>query len=185
MRRLLSTALATTLLLISSPSQLAAQAPASAATESGIEDVVAPLKRFQSAFNGGVWTFPSDVFTDDAVAVDGFAPFVWQGHGGVRTWYAALLGSNASENEAFLAQKFHLEIGTPITVRRDGDRAYIVFPATNSWTKDGKRQYESARWAVTFLRGDNGWRISANAWNIVAEGIQSEKPARRLRHKRI
>lgn len=130
-------------------------------------DLMAPVHRFQLAFNRGDASMPTDVFTDDASVLDGFSPYIWVGRGTIRAWYTTLVGGNAADHQSFLAHRYRLSLQKPATVRVDGGNAYIVVPAIDRWD-DGARHYERAYWLITERRFPKGWRISSHAWAIVA-----------------
>ncbi len=142
-------------------------APAWAATPKE-KDVLAPVSTFAEAFNKGQQSYPEDVFTEDAVVVDGFAPFVWSGRNGAREWYGDLMGRTAQAHEAFMALHYHLRLGGPQISRVEGDKAYVVLPGVNHWRDKAGAHFEKANWAITLRHTDKGWRITSHSWAVVA-----------------
>jgi hypothetical protein len=97
---------------------------------------------------------------DDASVIDDFPPFEWRGSGACAAWSKAFDG---------FAQKNGITdpigtIGKPKRFVVNGDRAYVVVPATFSYTMKGKPVKLTAIAAFSLHKTASGWRIAAWSW---------------------
>ncbi|MBT2186030.1 hypothetical protein [Sphingobium nicotianae] len=150
------------------PILLVAAVQPAVAKETVEDPVLAPVMRFQKAFNAAQEAMPTDVFLPNTVVADGFAPFLWNSKEGLGAWYGILRGTNDAERKTFVSNKYNLTIKAAVARRIDGDTAYLVFPAINRWTEAGKPRFERAYWLITEQRTSDGWRISSHSWAIVS-----------------
>jgi hypothetical protein len=130
--------------------------------------LLTPVTRFLVAFNAHADTVPNGVFTNDAVAIDVIAPFVWTGPGAIRRWYTDLMGRTPASPRAndLITLDQHLEIGSPESVQVSGDYAMFVVRAVATYLDHGTRQRQVARWFFTERRVGGAWRISADVFDV-------------------
>jgi hypothetical protein len=97
---------------------------------------------------------------DDAIVIDDFPPFEWRGSGACASWSKAFDG--------FAQQNGITDpigtIGKPKQFMIDGDRAYVVLPATFGYTMKGKPAKLTAIAAFTLHKTAAGWKITAWSW---------------------
>jgi|HubBroStandDraft_6_1064221.scaffolds.fasta_scaffold188396_2 hypothetical protein len=131
--------------------------PASASDKA---DVLAVVKQLAESQNkNDMKTFVA-ACASQAVIVDEFAPFVWQGASACSDWWSA----NDTNNKQIDSTNGVLAYGKPWHVTLDGDRAYVVLPAKFTDKEKGKKVVESAVWVVTLQKGSAGWSMTGSAW---------------------
>jgi hypothetical protein len=102
------------------------------------------------------------VFTDDALIVENFAPYIFRGADALARWregfrdHAARLGA------------LKAAFGTPQDFRRTGDTAYFVLPTTWTGLTRGKPFEEDGGWAFVLARHGESWRVACYAWAVTA-----------------
>jgi ketosteroid isomerase-like protein len=99
------------------------------------------------------------VFGEDAIIIDGVAPYRW-------------LNPNAPENWLADVKKWHAEF--EVTSERlsyemgfwnvAGDHAYAVIAGTLTLTIKGQTVTRTGTLAYTFSKHDEAWKIGAQAW---------------------
>lgn len=130
--------------------------PAASALASDRDDVMAVLN---------LWNDPDSAKSvsscaDDASVIDDFPPFEWRGAGACANWSKAFDG---------FAQKNGITdptgtIGKPKRFMVNADRAYVVVPATFSYTMKGKPVKLTAVATFSLHKTASGWRITAWSW---------------------
>jgi ketosteroid isomerase-like protein len=98
--------------------------------------------------------------TDDASVIDDVPPYEWHGPGACGKW----LDSYHSFAKAKEMTDAVTTVGAPRHFEIEGDRAYVVFPATFTSKMQDKPNNETARVAMTLLRTSAGWRITGWSW---------------------
>jgi hypothetical protein len=97
---------------------------------------------------------------DDAAVIDDFPPFEWRGPGACANWSKAFDG--------FAQQNGITDpvgtIGKPKQFTVKGDHAYVVVPATFSYTMKGKPVKLTAIATFSLHKTASGWRITAWSW---------------------
>ena len=97
---------------------------------------------------------------DDASVIDDFPPFEWRGSGACANWSKAFDG--------FARQNGITDpigtIGKPKRFVVNGDRAYVVVPATFGYTMKGKPVKLTAIATFSLHKTASGWRITAWSW---------------------
>ncbi len=150
--------------LVSSPSCAAASAAETAA-------LLAPVNAWVSAFNNWEATYPSAAFTEDAVVIDQFPPFLWHGKHSARAWWTDLMGASKEQHERERSMQQHVEFAAPQFVQIKGGRAYFVQLGTLTWVaKDGTHEMK-ATWVATEKKTPQGWRIASHAWAPLSETV--------------
>ena len=57
-----------------------------------------------------------------------------------------------------------VKLGDPIVAQAEGDTAYVVAPAGETYKQDGKRMAETARMVFALRREGGDWKIASWAW---------------------
>ena len=152
---------------------IASLQPCAAASADEIRALLAPVNAWVSAFNNWDATYPSTAFTDDAVIIDQFPPFVWHGKGSARTWWTNLMGETPAEHERDRSMQQHVEFAAPQFVQINAGSAYFVQLGTLTWVaKDGPHEMK-ATWVATETKTQDGWRISSQAWAPVSNTVKA------------
>jgi hypothetical protein len=90
--------------------------------------------------------------------IDEFPPHLWNSCG---DWIKAF----GEYNEKSGVTDADAKIGTPWSVDVDGDRAYVVAPATYTYKQHGKAMKEAhAVFTAALRKTDAGWRFTAWSW---------------------
>ncbi len=100
-------------------------------------------------------------FAVPAFILDGLAPHVWDGPTACEDWYRDVLV--AAEHEG--ATNYLVTVGTPSHANVTGESAYVVVPASMTFTLSGKQVAQSgATFTIAFRLFEDEWRIAAWAW---------------------
>jgi hypothetical protein len=124
-------------------------------------DPALQAQAFIGAFDKGDTKAAAETMLPSGVTIiDEFAPYLWQGPTAFADWARDLETSGKAagmDNEAVI-------LGTP--TRRDmvGKTAYVVTPATFSFTLHGKKMTEAAQMTFAMKYTDAGWKIAAWTW---------------------
>jgi len=139
------------------------QAPGAAAQQSAEQKaVVAVVTQFVEGFNKG--DVPAAVATcaEQAFIIDEVPPFEWNGAGACGRW--ANDWDADAKNKGITAGAVTLSAPRHNVVQ--GDRAYLVIPASYDITQHGKQVKQTgAVMAVTLRKGAAGWKITAWSWS--------------------
>lgn len=92
--------------------------------------------------------------------VDEFAPHLWTGPDACAHWYAAFGAWAKAEG----VDGDKVTLGPAIVSEVDGDTAYVVFAATETWTHAGAPMSEPAHLAYTMRKEGGGWILTSMAW---------------------
>lgn len=123
------------------------------------DDIVATIRQF--ADNLDAKTIDKALATCDSPAsiIDEFPPHVWNS---CADWAKAFGEYNEKNGITDAVAK----IGAPWSVDVEGDRAYVVAPATYTYKQQGKVGKElHAVFTAAFRKTDAGWRIAAWTWS--------------------
>ena len=123
-------------------------------------DVLASVKQLADTQNKGDMKSFVALCAAQAVIVDEFAPFVWQGATACSDWWNA----NDANNKQIDSTDGVLTYGKPSHLTVSGDRAHVVLPAKFTDKEKGKKVVESAVWAVTLQKGAAGWNMIESTW---------------------
>ena len=96
-----------------------------------------------------------------AVIIDSFPPYVWQGPSACENWWKDVVAfdeKNGVTDAIVTADK-------PWRVDVSGDRAYVVVPVKYTYKEKGKPVSEDAVWTFTQQKVAAGWRITGWAWS--------------------
>lgn len=126
-----------------------------------VDDALRTVRRYVEAFNDGDADAMAACFTASGCILDGMAPHLWQGAEAPRDWYADVL----TEGEHHGATDYLVQLGEPSHCAVTGDAAYVVMPATMTFTQRGRHIAQAGASFTAALRHDGGtWRIAAWAW---------------------
>jgi ketosteroid isomerase-like protein len=122
---------------------------------------LAAVQQYIDAFNRGDVEGMAASFADTAAILDGMPPHLWQGPNATRDWYRDVL----AEGEQHGASGYFVTIGDAVHDNVTGDSAYVVVPASMTFTLGDKRVDQTgASFTVALRRQTDGWRIAAWAW---------------------
>lgn len=122
---------------------------------------LAAVQQYIDAFNRSDVDAMAALFTESASILDGMPPHLWQGRDANRDWHRDVM----AESEHIGAAGWFVTIGDPSHNDVSGDSAYLVLPATMTFTLDGNpRTQTGASFTVALHKLSNGWRIAAWAW---------------------
>ncbi len=131
--------------------------------------IAAPAKALANALSK-LQPFPADQFTSNAIVVDEFPPFTWQGSNAARTWYEGYLTlAKASGMSNILVTVADPDRNPTIAA----DRAYVTFPTTIKYTMKGKREEERGRWTLVLEKQGDKWRIASHSWDRTYDSTNS------------
>jgi ketosteroid isomerase-like protein len=142
---------------------LLAQVPDVAAQQTADQKaVVAVMNQFIDGFNKGDVATAIATCAAQTSIIDEFPPFQWSGAGACGKW--------ANDWDADAKKKGitagAVTLGAPRHNVVEGDRAYLVIPATYEVTQKGKQVKQTgAVMAVTLRKGAAGWKITAWSWS--------------------
>jgi hypothetical protein len=117
--------------------------------------VLQPVTDFIRAINADdTKSFPQ-LFTADAVACDEVPPYRWIGPNAIAHWLR-------DDNHLITAHHITnaiISVGSPTFFHRGGNGAYAVYPLTDAYTAEGKRQRETGLFTFALVETSSGWRI--------------------------
>jgi hypothetical protein len=86
---------------------------------------------------------------------------VWHGPKAAEDWYREVL----AEGEHLGAKNYHVALGKQLHANVTGDAAYVVVPATMTFTLKGRPVTQSGALFTTALRKSAaGWLVASWAW---------------------
>ena len=99
------------------------------------------------------------VFSDDAIIIDGIAPYRWLNPNAPANWLADV----EKWREAFQVTSEHLSYEMGFS-NVEGSHAYAVISATLMVTIKGQTAARTGTLAYTFSKHGEAWKIGAQAW---------------------
>ena len=132
-----------------------------AAAVSDKTDVMKSVSQFVDAFNKGDTKTAAAACADQTAIIDEFPPHEWHGPGACSTWMSDY-DSDAKKNgitdgNVTLAKARHVDV--------NGDRAYVVVPASYTYKQKGKPVKETASsLTVALQKSGAGWKITGWSW---------------------
>ena len=93
-----------------------------------------------------------------AAVLDGFPPYAWTG---CADWMSAY----ATNSKAIGLTDGKLSIGTPVSAFSEGNRVYLVYPATFSDKEGGKPVVYTGTWTITLQKSATSWAITGSRSN--------------------
>jgi len=114
-----------------------------------------------AAFNRGDLKAFAALCDSPAYVIDDFAPHQWDGPDACTNWANALTANMKQNGIANGVVVF----GEPWHAAVTGNIAYVVVPATLTYTQKGKPVKEAGSvWTLVLRKTANGWRITSWAW---------------------
>ena len=124
-------------------------------------DPLAVIQQYIDGFNQCDIEQMAAAFADSAAILDGMAPHLWQGPEATRDWYRDVL----TEGELHGASGYFVTLAEPVHNNVTSDSAYVVVPATMTFTvKSTQVTQTGAFFTVALRKQTDGWRIAAWAW---------------------
>ncbi|HYX47301.1 MAG TPA: nuclear transport factor 2 family protein [Sphingomicrobium sp.] len=125
------------------------------------DDPAAVVRRYVDAFNCGDAGGMAECFASRGSILDGMAPHLWVGQSAPSDWYRDVL----IEGEHLGAGDYHATLGEPAHNNVTGDSAYLVFPASMTFSVKGQKiRQDGATFTFALRKEAGGWRIAAWAW---------------------
>ncbi len=119
------------------------------------------VRHYIDGFNRGDATAMAAAFAIPGSILDGMAPHVWHGPTAAQDWYRDVL----AEGEDAGVSGYAVTLGEPLHVDVTGDSAYVVVPASMTFTTRGRQVTQSgALFTVALHKLNQEWRIVAWAW---------------------
>jgi len=125
-----------------------------------------------AGINTGDLAKVTSAYTSDAVIVDEFAPFRWDGAQAGANWWKDF-GAFA---KAAGISNAHITHAKPEFLGYDKEKssAYVVVPCTFTYTLKGKRQTEMGRWVLLLRKTADAarktaWKVSLSSWASVSD----------------
>ena len=122
--------------------------------------VEAPIRQFVDSFNKGDGAGAAAAMAARVSIIDEIAPFQWRGPDAFARWGAAL----AADSKAKGYSNESVTLGTPSRELVSGANAYVIVPATYSFTQKGVKMAEVAQMTFSLLKTDAGWKITGWTW---------------------
>src|SRR4051812_25597812 len=124
-------------------------------------DPMAAIGKYINAFNRGDGEGMAAMFAVPGSILDGMAPHVWRGPTATQDWYRDVL----IEGEQHGASGYAVTLGEPLHNNITGDSAYVVVPASMTFTVRGQQVTQTgAIFTIALRKLADGWRIAAWAW---------------------
>jgi hypothetical protein len=131
------------------------------ATAFAYADPAVQAKAFIEAFDKGDAKAAAETMLPAGVAItDEVPPYLWQGPTAFADWARDL---QANDKAAGIA---HESVALADATRREMSAgiAYVIAPATYSFTLNGKTMSETAQMTFVMKYTDAGWKIAAFTW---------------------
>lgn len=125
-------------------------------------DPLSAVRGYVEAFNAQDEDAMAAAFAPSGAILDGMAPHLWQGSTAARDWWRDVL----KEGERHGASDYRVTLGEPLHHDVTGDAAYVVVPATMTFSLQGRQVTQSgALFTAALRRLPDGWRVVAWAWS--------------------
>ena len=122
--------------------------------------VEAPIQQFVTAFNKGDGAGAAATMAARVSIIDEVAPFQWRGPDAFARWGAALAAD--SKAKGYSAES--VTLGAPSRELVSGSNAYVIVPATYSFTQKGVKMAEVSQMTFTLMKVDTAWKITGWTW---------------------
>ena len=124
-------------------------------------DPMTAVHQYVDAFNSSDPKAMARICADPMQILDGMSPHVWQGPTASDDWYRDV----RAEGEQVGASGYKIVLGEPRHVDVTADNAYVVVPATMTFSIQGKYLTQTGSMFTVALRKlDTQWRLIAWAW---------------------
>ncbi|WP_041782629.1 nuclear transport factor 2 family protein [Mycolicibacterium chubuense] len=119
------------------------------------------VRRYVDAFNRADASAMTDECADPMQILDGMAPHVWQGESATEQWWRDVQAESAHLGVG----NYRILLDEPRHADVHGESAYLVYPASMSFDKDGTRHTQAGSVFTVALRRVAGrWRLAAWSW---------------------
>jgi hypothetical protein len=116
---------------------------------------MAAVRQYVDGFNKGDVKAMAATCAAPASILDGLPPHAWQGPTACEDWYGDVMAAGEREG----ATGYFVTLGEPWHVDIHGDRAYMVVPATMTFSVHGKQATQSGSIFTVALR-----HLAARFW---------------------
>ena len=124
-------------------------------------DPMATVSEYVAGFNNGDPKAMAAACADPMQILDGMSPHVWQGPTASQDWWSDVL----TEGEHVGASGYRITLDEPWHVDITGDYAYVVVPATMTFSIRGKQVTQTGSvFTVALRKVGTDWRLTAWAW---------------------
>ena len=123
-------------------------------------ELAVPIRQFMDSLARGDNASAAAACLPDITITDEVAPFHWRGKDALAKWGADLASNDKAAGIA--DQKVAIRPATREVVK--GDMAYVIVPATFTFTEKGMAMRESAQLTFVLKRQAAGWKIAAWTW---------------------
>ena len=121
----------------------------------------APIHQFVESFNKGDMKGAAAANVAGGISIiDEPPPHYWTGAGAFAAWAAAV----ETDAKAHGDTDGKVTLGAATREDVNGDHAYVVMPATYSYTEKGVATREPAHFVFALAHGADGWKIAAWSW---------------------
>ncbi|MBV8684323.1 MAG: nuclear transport factor 2 family protein [Caulobacteraceae bacterium] len=124
------------------------------------DELMAAPRAFIAALDRDDMAAAGKTLTASPSFIDEFPPHAWSGPDALKQWGA----DYAAANKAAHMTGGKVKLGDPIVAQAEGDTAYVVAAANETYKQDGKRTAESARMVFALRREGGTWKIASWAW---------------------
>ena len=132
--------------------------PAAASDNS---DVMTTVQKANDGFNRGNKEAWLAVCGAEAIIIDNFAPYRWDGTTACSDYWDA----NEADGKKNGITDETVTLGKPWHTEISGDRAYVVVPTQDSYKQKGKPVTRSGSvWTFTLQKVAAGWLVTGMAW---------------------
>ena len=122
--------------------------------------VEAPIRQFVDSFNKGDMAAAAATMNVRVSIIDEVAPFQWRGPDAFNRWAASLEADAKAKGQTDAS----VALGTPSRELVSGVNAYVIVPATYSFTQKGAKMAEVSQITFTLMKTDAGWKITGWTW---------------------
>lgn len=136
---------------------LAAPAIAAPAVDPGPRTTI---DAFVAAFNAGDLAAAKATHEATPTIIDDLAPYLWSGRDAFDRWVA----DQNKETLTLGRTSEKVSMGTTRRVEISGANAYVIVPATYSYTEKGVAMAKPTQMTFALHKARAGWRISAWSW---------------------
>jgi ketosteroid isomerase-like protein len=123
-------------------------------------EVLTAVKKWTADFNKGDTKAFLAACAPNAVIVDNFSPFVWQGASACSDWQNA----NEANDKSLQSTGGVVTLGKTYEVLIAGDRAYAVFAAKFADSEKGKPVTQTSTWTLTLQKSAGAWLFTSSTW---------------------
>ena len=135
--------------------------PVLPAVASDSSDVIAAVQKANDSFNRGnkqAWLATCGA---EAIIIDNFAPYMWEGTSACSDYWDA---NDADSKKNGISDEV-VTLGKPWHTEITADRAYVVVPTVDRYKQKGKPVTRSGSvWTFTLQKVAAGWLVTGMAW---------------------